>query len=90
MGRCLIDLFLSGIGYQVKQRPVKLSIPPPQVPLLILSDLGHYGSRPLKMAWRRETERLSLAGAHLIALLPVPDAEWQAKQLTHVTPMSLS
>jgi formylglycine-generating enzyme required for sulfatase activity len=46
-------------------------------PVLVLGDLGTYGSAIERAAWLRTARRLRRAGARVAALVPSPEARWE-------------
>lgn len=48
----------------------------PMTPVLVLGDLGTYGSPVERAAWLRTARRLRRAGARVAALVPSPEARW--------------
>lgn len=51
--------------------------PDPMIPVLVLGDLGTYGSPIERAAWLRTARRLRRAGARVAALVPSPEARWE-------------
>ena len=49
---------------------------PPETPILVLSDLGHYGDVRARFAWKRLGNELRDSGYRLTALIPVPPQRW--------------
>ncbi len=45
-------------------------------PVLVLGDLGAYGTIDDRSAWKRTGQRLRRSGVQAVALLPVPKAAW--------------
>lgn len=50
--------------------------PDPMIPVLVLGDLGTYGSPVERAAWLRTARRLRRAGARVAALVPSPEVRW--------------
>ncbi|WP_437636217.1 SUMF1/EgtB/PvdO family nonheme iron enzyme [Sorangium sp. So ce854] len=50
--------------------------PAPGIPVLVLGDLGAYGSPGERAAWLRTARRLRRAGVRVAALVPSPEARW--------------
>jgi formylglycine-generating enzyme required for sulfatase activity len=49
----------------------------PETPVLVLGDLGTYGSDADRRAWQRTARRLDRAGVRAAALIPAPPARWE-------------
>ncbi|MCP3915089.1 MAG: formylglycine-generating enzyme family protein, partial [bacterium] len=68
-------VFLDGPGFEPLHRGgMHSKLPPPahRTPVLLLGDLGGYGSGALQRAWRRYGERLVNRGYRIHALAPCP------------------
>ncbi|WP_437623567.1 SUMF1/EgtB/PvdO family nonheme iron enzyme [Sorangium sp. So ce1151] len=53
--------------------------PAPGTPVLVLGDLGAYGSPGERAAWLRTARRLRRAGVRVAALVPSPEARWDPR-----------
>lgn len=58
-------------GDLIGQKP-----PDPAVPVLVLGDLGFYGTESDRARWRRTAQRLRRDGVRIAALVPCPTSRW--------------